>query len=393
MNYPEYVKKILTAIKEAGHEAYAVGGSVRDFLLGKPSHDYDITTSALPEETAEIFKDYNVIKTGLKHGTITVIADGQPVEITTYRIDGEYKDSRHPEGVVFTRRLEDDLARRDFTVNAMAHNDERGLVDLFGGAGDLEKKLIRAVGAPKKRFEEDALRIMRAFRFCSKLGFDIDEETLKAAKECRHGLQNISAERKSAELEGILLGIGAEKALNLMSKAKIFEVIAPNLSLDQSRFGKISSLPQSFECRMAFCLIGQMQSDEYLSSLRLSNAVSSKTRKLISLVESEPDLSDDGKLRSFMSECGDNFKDVLMILTALGMNVCGIAERAEEIKKRGDCLFISELKLSGRDLIELGVRGKDVGDVLSLLLKEVHRDPSLNEKNFLLELIRKKKRL
>ena len=216
MNYPEYVKKILSRIEEAGFEAFVVGGAVRDSLLGRPNHDYDITTSALPEETAEIFKDLHVIKTGIKHGTVTVVMSRNPVEITTYRVDGDYKDSRHPEDVRFTRNLEDDLSRRDFTVNAMAYNEERGVVDLFDGIGDLAKGLIRAVGEPQKRFEEDALRIMRAFRFASKLNFNIEGETLAAAKKCRFGLEKISAERKLVELEGILLGRGVKKALSLM---------------------------------------------------------------------------------------------------------------------------------------------------------------------------------
>ena len=172
MNYPEYLKKIINRIELSGHEAFIVGGALRDAMLGREVNDYDVTTSALPFEIAEIFSDLHVIETGLKHGTVTVVADGHPVEITTYRVDGDYKDSRHPDGVRFTKRIEDDLARRDFTVNAMAYNDRRGLVDLFFGKSDLENKIIRAVGDPVRRFDEDALRIMRAFRFSSKLCFD-----------------------------------------------------------------------------------------------------------------------------------------------------------------------------------------------------------------------------
>ena len=393
MNYPEYVKKILDEIVKAGYEAFAVGGSVRDFLLKKESRDYDITTSALPEETAEIFQDYNVIKTGLKHGTVTVIVDRHPVEITTYRIDGDYRDSRRPNRVVFTRCLEEDLARRDFTVNAMAYNDERGLVDLFDGKGDLEQKLIRAVGEPSKRFEEDALRIMRAFRFCSKLDFDIEKNTLDAAESCRHGLLNISAERKSSELEGILLGQGAKKALLLMYQAKIFQVIAPMLTIDTSRLEAITTLPQSFACRMAFCLIGQKHSEEYISTLRLSNAVSSKIKKLISLSETVLDLSNAGKLRRFMSKCGDCFEDALTIRSALGENIDGIKERADKIKKQGDCLCLSQLKADGCDLAELGIRGKEVGGILSRLLELVLDDPTLNERKTLIEIVKEEKNL
>ena len=393
MKYPEYVKKILDAINEAGFEAFAVGGAVRDFLLEKPSHDYDLTTSALPEETAEIFKSYNVIKTGLKHGTVTVISDGHPVEITTYRIDGDYKDSRHPTGVHFTRSLEEDLARRDFTVNAMAHNEKRGLVDLFGGASDLDKRLIRAVGNPRKRFEEDALRIMRAFRFCSKLDFDIEENTFIAAKDCAPRLINISAERKSAELEGILLGLGAKKALRLMHEAGVFEVIAPMLSLDTTRFDSIDKLSGDFACRMAFCLIGQENYENFISALRLSNAVSARIKKLVRLSESTLVLPDDKSLRRFMAECGDELEDVFMIRAALGESVEDLRKRAKEIKEHGDCLYLSELKISGRDLSDIGINGKDIGEALSYLLDAVHGDPSLNNRDALLNLIKKEKNL
>ncbi len=391
MKYPEYVKKILDAINKAGFEAFAVGGAVRDFLLEKPSHDYDLTTSALPEETAEIFKNYNVIKTGLKHGTVTVISDGHPVEITTYRIDGDYKDSRHPTGVHFTRSLEEDLARRDFTVNAMAHNEKRGLVDIFGGASDLDKRLIRAVGDPRKRFEEDALRIMRAFRFCSKLDFDIEENTLAAAKVCAPRLMNISAERKSAELEGILLGLGVKKALRLMYKAGVFDVIAPMLNLDTARFDGVDALPCDFACRMAFCLIGQKNHEEFIATLRLSNSTSARIKKLIRLSESTLDLPNGKSLRRFMAECGDDLEDVFMIRSALGESVESLRNRAKEIKKQGDCLYLSELKISGRDLADIGVQGKDVGEALSYLLDAVHGDPSLNKRDALLDLIKRRK--
>ena len=387
MNYPEYVKKILRRIEEAGFEAFVVGGAVRDSLLGRPNHDYDITTSALPEETAEIFKDLHVIKTGIKHGTVTVVMSRTPVEITTYRVDGDYKDSRHPEDVRFTRNLEDDLSRRDFTVNAMAYNEERGVVDLFDGIGDLAKGLIRAVGEPQKRFEEDALRIMRAFRFASKLNFNIEGETLAAAEKCRFGLEKISAERKLVELEGILLGRGVKKALSLMQDAKIFEVIAPMITLETSRFSALPSLSRDFACRMALCLVGQEKSDEYLSTLRLSNAVSSKTRRLIKLSEGALDVSTDGKLRRFMSECGDLLEETLQIRAALGEDTARIANRAKLISERGDCLYLSQLRIDGRDLAVMGIRGKEVGEILSKLLSKVHEYPELNDRKTLLSLV------
>ena len=388
MKYPEHVKKILNRIEEAGHEAFIVGGALRDMMLGRDSHDYDIATSALPKETAEIFSDLHVIKTGLKHGTVTVVIDRHPIEITTYRVDGDYKDSRHPSGVSFTRNIEDDLARRDFTVNAMAYNDKRGLVDLFGGKDDLERQIIRAVGEPERRFTEDALRIMRAFRFSSKLGFEIEENTLAAAENCRHGLANISAERKSVELEGIMLGAGVEKALFGMHSSKIFEIIAPMITLDTTRFSKVCTLPHDFACRMAFCLVGQESTEKYISTLKLSNAVSSRIKKLARLAEAPLDVSSDGKLRRLMAVCGEDTELLLKIKSALGEDVGGIPERIEAIRARGDCLSIRDLALDGRDLGEMGIRGKEVGNALEKLLDAVLDDPELNTRDCLIKIIK-----
>ena len=176
---PEYAESVLERLEQNGEEAYIVGGSLRDSLLGKAASDYDVATSALPERTLEIFSDYRVIATGLKHGTVTVMSDGKPIEVTTFRVDGGYSDSRHPDSVSFTRSIEEDVSRRDFTVNAMAYSQRRGLVDLFGGRDDLAKGIIRAVGDPERRFDEDALRIMRAFRFSAQLDFEIEEKSLR----------------------------------------------------------------------------------------------------------------------------------------------------------------------------------------------------------------------
>ena len=390
LRYPKYVKKALNRIEEVGYEAFIVGGAVRDVMLGRDVNDYDVTTSALPEQTAEIFSDLHVIMTGLKHGTVTVVVDRHPIEITTYRIDGDYKDSRHPEGVIFARSIDADLARRDFTVNAMAHSEKRGLIDLFGGKADLEAKLIRAVGEPERRFSEDALRIMRAFRFASKLGFDIEENTLAAAERCRDGLRNISTERKTAELEGIFLGVGVKKALCLMKEARIFDVIAPDINLDVSRLERVCELPRDFACRMAFCLIGEKNADTYISSLRLPNAVSSRIRKLILLSENRLDADTAPKLRRLMARAGTELPHLLEIKKLLGENTAGIAERADEIKERGDCLGISSLALDGRDLSAMGMRGKEVGETLDYLLDKVLDFPELNQKAELLKLAGRK---
>ncbi len=202
INLPEKVKKIITELERAGFEAYAVGGCVRDSVLGRNPNDWDITTSAAPAQTKAVFR--RTVDTGIKHGTVTVLLGDESFEVTTYRIDGEYEDSRHPKAVTFTSSLVEDLQRRDFTINAMAYNDRTGLVDEFGGIADLNGKIIRCVGNPKERFSEDALRMLRAVRFSAQLGFEIEENTCQAIKELAPNLKNISAERVQAELVKLL---------------------------------------------------------------------------------------------------------------------------------------------------------------------------------------------
>ena len=195
LSIPPYVTTVLTQLKKNGHTAYIVGGSLRDLLLGKEPHDWDVTTSARPEQTLAAFEGFPTIPTGLKHGTVTVLIDHIPIEITTYRVDGTYTDARRPDSVTFTDRLSEDLARRDFTVNAIAYSPEGGLVDLYSGQADLQAGILRAVGEPTRRFTEDALRILRGFRFSAQLDFAIEPQTLAAMHECREGLRKISAER------------------------------------------------------------------------------------------------------------------------------------------------------------------------------------------------------
>lgn len=221
---PEKVKFIIEQLNNAGFEAYAVGGCVRDSILGRAPKDWDVTTSANPEEVKAIFR--RTIDTGIEHGTVTVMLDKEGFEVTTYRIDGKYEDNRHPSEVTFARNLQDDLLRRDFTINAMAYNDTEGIVDLFGGIGDLEEGIIRAVGNPVERFREDALRIMRAVRFAAELGFDIEESTAAAMKQFAPNLGSISAERIRVELQKLIMGPYPEK-IGLAVKAGITEVVFP----------------------------------------------------------------------------------------------------------------------------------------------------------------------
>ncbi len=206
MEIPPNITRILDMLENAGYEAYIVGGCVRDSLMGMTPHDYDVTTSALPEETERVFSGMKLIETGLKHGTVTVLSDGEPVEITTYRVDGEYHDSRRPDSVTFTRSLREDIARRDFTMNGIAYSPRRGMFDEFGGAEDIRRGIIRCIGDPEKRFREDALRIMRGMRFSASLGFQVEERTAAAMLDNRELLCNISAERIFTELSGLLTG-------------------------------------------------------------------------------------------------------------------------------------------------------------------------------------------
>lgn len=224
---PDYARTVVERLEHFGYEAYVVGGCVRDSLLGRAPKDWDVCTNATPQQVLGVFKRFNVIKTGLKHGTVTVMVNREPVEVTTFRVDGEYSDNRHPDAVTFVSRVEEDLARRDFTINAMAYNPSRGLVDAFGGREDLAAGLIRCVGEPDARFNEDGLRIMRALRFAARYKFDIERETAFSMRRNRHLLENVSVERIYVELKGILMGEGV---LNMMlGFPEIFGVIIPEL--------------------------------------------------------------------------------------------------------------------------------------------------------------------
>lgn len=232
MEIPSNIVRILDMLEDAGYEAYIVGGCVRDSLMGVPPHDYDVTTSALPEETEHVFSGMKLIETGLKHGTVTVLSEGEPVEITTYRVDGEYHDSRRPDSVSFTRSLREDIARRDFTMNGIAYSPRRGLFDEFGGGEDIRRGIIRCIGDPEKRFHEDALRILRGLRFAATLGFEIEPDTTRAMTDNRELLRNISAERVFSELSGLLTGRNSPRNIRRIMGGfrEIFAVIIPELA-------------------------------------------------------------------------------------------------------------------------------------------------------------------
>jgi tRNA nucleotidyltransferase (CCA-adding enzyme) len=368
---------------------------VRDSLLEKAPSDWDVTTSAHPDEILSVFEDFCTIPTGIKHGTVTVLFDEEgnrcPIEITTFRIDGEYRDSRRPESVSFSKNIKDDLSRRDFTVNAMAYNEKEGIIDPFGGKVDLENKIIRAVGDPETRFCEDALRILRALRFSSQLEFEIEEKTLLALKSSAHLLKNIARERISAELKRMLASSGVRYALQKMIECgiwnAIFDISAPKIEDVE----KISLLQNgSFEARLAILLsnCNDGEKDAFLSSLRLSNAEKKKILRLCGVRNFKADPKNPAKwARHFLHLYGDILSEALSVLSAWmkgeDYTVFKNAVLDENAKKRP--LRVSDLAISGEDLLPLCDKDRaKVGKTLSLLLEAVIDCPEKNQKDTLL---------
>ncbi len=392
MNYPENVNKALSHLTNAGFCAYIVGGSLRDMLLGKEPHDWDITTSALPDQILSVFSDFRTIPTGLQHGTVSVIIDGDLIEITTYRIDGEYSDSRHPNSVSFTDDIALDLSRRDFTVNAMAYNRQNGLVDLFGGKDDLDRRVIRCVGTPKQRFCEDALRILRALRFASRLGFDIDSETLSAMKSCRERLCDISRERVQSELFGILCGQSAERTVELMC----------SLGIDPYVFRRDDDSPLSYigldrienkpEARIAYLLRNDKDpiasAMAVMRSLRSSNhSLTAATAIVRGITRPFPEPTPENA-RRLMNAYGVHLDSVLNILGVIGdtESALKMSELVRLEAGSGNCRSLGELKIRGNELSDLGIAsGKAIGTILERLLDEVIKAPQKNTRTYLLE--------
>ena len=370
---PENIISVMSLLEESGFEAYAVGGCVRDSLLGRKPYDWDVCTSALPEETLEVFKSFRTIPTGIKHGTVTVIADS-PVEITTFRIDGEYLDNRRPSQVSFTRTLADDLCRRDFTVNAMAADKNGFVTDLYGGKEDLQKKIIRCVGCAQKRFDEDALRIMRALRFAATLGFELEESTARAVREQKSLLKNIAVERIRAETDKLLLGSCADI---LYGYREVFSVFIPETEITRETAEKISLADKETEIRLAL-LLGNLTSENaraVLGRLRYSNSV---TNTVVSLVENKNKAIENTSpaVKRLLNAFGkENAERLVRFKRADG----GLTPEAEKeilseisrIIDDGECYSLAALAVSGSDLSAMGIKGKRIGETLNKLLDEV----------------------
>ncbi len=393
---PGPVREILDTLKENGFEAYIVGGCVRDAILGLEPKDYDITTSALPEQVKSLFS--NTVDTGIQHGTVMVVRHGVGYEVTTYRIDGEYKDGRHPEQVTFTRSLAEDLKRRDFTINAFAYDPEKGLVDLFDGLGDLNDRLIRCVGDPNARFTEDALRIMRAVRFSAQLSFKIETVTLAAIGKHVQNLKNVSMERIRVEFEKTLLSAHPEK-INQYAALGMAEFIVPEAHLSAKCFhAEDAELYQAVkeddplikELRLAVFL-RRLTAEEASKVLRRMKYDNKTIYKVSGIIKSQDRtiLPEKKDVKLAMHEMGqDIFEAQLSFQEILrSANMDKLREIEQQIIADQEPYEIAQLCINGNDLIEAGIpKGTQIGDCLNALLQKVIEDPQLNEKETLLKM-------
>lgn len=386
MTYPSYIDGIIQRLALNGESAYIVGGSLRDVLLGVTPHDYDIATSALPEKTAELFSDKHVIETGLKHGTVTVVFDGEPVEITTFRIDGDYTDSRHPNSVSFTDDVVLDLSRRDFTVNAMAYSHERGLIDPFGGREDIRKRMIRAVGDPDRRFSEDALRIMRAFRFSAQLGFDIEGETLRGAQRCADGLALIARERIGNETLRLICSPQPARALRLMREYGAWRHVFGEYEPSDAVLDGLSCMPVDAFARLGL-LVCEADADtarEILHGLRCSGKQITGALAVARGAKMKTETETDA--RRLISCVGIYAVAATVASELIGVSPKGASETVK--REQSKPCSIRELKINGKDVASLGARGRTIGATLEAILSAVIDEPSLNERERLLELAR-----
>lgn len=435
INLPEKVSRIIHTLQANGYEAYAVGGCVRDSILGREPDDWDITTSATPLETKALFA--RTFDTGIEHGTITVLIDKDAFEVTTYRVDGKYEDSRHPSEVTFTRCLQEDLLRRDFTINAMAYNDEEGLVDIFGGIEDLNNKTIRCVGNAEARFGEDALRILRAVRFAAQLGFEIEEETREGIVKLAPTLANISAERIQVELIKMLVSPNPS-LLRTAYELGITKVILPEFdemmkteqetphhiySVGEHTLKAIETIRPDKVLRLTMLfhdiakpmmktidangvahfkmhdVEGVEMTKSILRRLKFDNDTLGKVTKLVQYHDYRIP-AELKRVRKAMNKIGEDlFPYYLEVRTADTMaqseymreeklqNIRDMEKCYQEILEKQECVSLKDLAISGSDLIADGMKpGKEIGYVLNSLLEKVIENPELNTRETLLEL-------
>ncbi len=380
--FPDNVIKIIGILNKNNKSAYAVGGCVRDSIMERDPVDWDITTSATPDEMLEIFtlEGIRTIPTGLKHGTVSVLLDGVTYECTTYRIEGSYSDSRHPDFVEFTGDIRDDLSRRDFTVNAIAAHPDGEFIDIFSGINDIENKIIRCVGNPKERFCEDALRILRALRFSATLGFKIEKSTFDAAFITKKGLANVSMERKMTEISKIITSGGADDGVK-----NIFKLGLENYLIKGLKKPRISllSVPATFESRMAALLSGTQGVD--LAALKLSKKQASGIKMLMEKPIFDGQNDSEALARRTIRYYGD-----------MAREVCGFHGRmslkslVEKEISHNACVSISGLAINGTHLISLGVEKHKISSYLTAALELVIEFPEKNNEADLIEFIKNK---
>lgn len=432
---PGPVMTVLNQLNENGFRAYVVGGCVRDTLMGKEPHDWDVTTDAKPDAIKELFADFRTVDIGIKHGTVMVLSSGMPIEITTFRVDGAYSDNRHPDKVAFTDRLEDDLSRRDFTVNAMAYHPEEGLIDPFGGEDDLKSKTIRCVGNPDTRFHEDALRILRALRFASTLNFSIDPETAQSILQDENLLNNIAKERISAELVKMLCGGNIFEIL--MRFRSVFAVFMPELALefDFAQHGKkhdydvwehtahtVDNIEADPILRLTMLLhdtgkpathqldadgnstfknhaaVGGVIAENVLRRLRFKNDTISTVSFLVSVHDKEvPETRI--RVKEYIRDLGEeNFIRLMKIRradkSALSKDYRDISEKLifaysafDDVLNKGEPCTLRQLAVKGNDLKPC-VPENEIGGALNDLLEIVIRDPEKNKKQTLLAMLK-----
>ena len=433
---PEKVNTIIQTLQEHGYEAYAVGGCVRDSLLGREPGDWDITTSASPDETKKLFA--RTVDTGIEHGTVTVLLGKEGFEVTTYRIDGKYEDSRHPTEVIFTRNLREDLLRRDFTINAMAYNDTEGIVDIFGGMDDLKRKIIRCVGNARERFGEDALRIMRGVRFAAQLGFSLEKETKEAMTELAPTLEKISAERIQTELVKLLVSDSPElirEAYHLGVTAVILpefdEMMRTGQETKYHRYDvgehtvqAVCNVPPDKVLRLTMLLHdvakpemktvdadgtahfkghdirGGQKAKEILRRLKFDNDTIHKVTKLVRWHDYRMPAEKKNVRKAMSKISAELFPMYLLVkradILAHSMyrreeeleNLSGLQKCYEEIVADHECVSLKQLAVTGTDLIGIGMKpGKQIGEVLNELLRIVLEYPEFNNKEHLLRFV------
>lgn len=405
MELPGGVTNIIERLNMAGYEAFAVGGCVRDRLLFRTPGDWDITTQATPQQVKALFD--RTVDTGIQHGTVTVLIGKEGFEVTTYRVDGEYEDGRHPKEVSFTASLTEDLKRRDFTINAMAYHPKQGLIDIFGGEQDLKEKRVRCVGEPTERFTEDALRIMRAARFGAQLGFTVEERTKEAMAELKERLRMVSVERIYTELKKLLLSDHPEY-LDLMIDTGVFQVVIPELAeaveqedIRKKMLKRLQESPADIYIRLALlfdtCLKGEDEdkkdaASKLLRRLKTDGETIKNVKNLVFLADKELE-AEEIPIRQFLSHYPEDLLMRYLVVREVETGESPENQRllAEKILKRGDCVSIRQLAITGSDLLEMGVpHGKKIGEILEYLLNEVLKNQELNEKERLLKMARQK---